>query len=320
MLKGLSVAAVVSKHGRHTLWRYCYALWAMGRPLFLLGSLPLYLLGVAAARHDGNAIQPSMLVLGLLLVWLVQLMTHYNNEYCDLETDLLTQVPTHISGGSRVLVQGLVPRRVARWAAVGSLSLAVALLILLASVFGAGMGAVALVAAALLAGWFYSSAPLRLVCRGWGEVTIVLVTSFLLPNTAYYLQTSAFSSSLLWACVPLTLLTFAFTLTTELPDAAADRATGKMTLVARVGTTRAVWMQGAFFVVGWLSWVAVMTQLWPEWGWAAMTPGAPLAAASLLAARAAIQGQISAMQRMGLMESLMLGYATLALSMVFLVG
>ena len=79
--------------------RYLYALLAMGRPLFLVGTTPLYILGVAAAWNETESLHIPELVLGFVLVWLVQLMTHYNNVYCDLETDRATGVSTCVSGG-----------------------------------------------------------------------------------------------------------------------------------------------------------------------------------------------------------------------------
>jgi 1,4-dihydroxy-2-naphthoate octaprenyltransferase len=261
-----------------------------------------------------------MFISGLLLMWLIQLMTHYSNEYWDLETDRATELPTHISGGSRILVRGLVPRRAARVAAEVSLSLALALTILVVAVRGAGNLAMALVGVALLVGWFYSTPPLRLESRGVGEVAIVLVACLLLPSTAYYLQASALSLSLLRACVPLALLTFGLTLATELPDIAADRATGKRTLVVRVGAKRAVWLQGAFLAVGWLSLVAVTAPLWPFWGWVVGTASAPLVALSFVSVRASSQGHIAAMERMGLIHSMVLGYGTLALGVATVLG
>jgi 1,4-dihydroxy-2-naphthoate octaprenyltransferase len=138
--------------------------------------------------------------------------------------------------------------------------------------------------------------------------------------TSYYLQTSTINLSLLRASVPLALLTFALTLATELPDIAADIATGKMTLVARLGTNKTVWLQGAFLVVGWLSCVTVIACLWPFWGLVAIAVTVPFVAVSLVSARASRKGSIAAMERMGLAHSIVLGYAALAVSIALLIG
>jgi 1,4-dihydroxy-2-naphthoate octaprenyltransferase len=100
-----------------------------------------------------------VLLLGLLLVWLIQLMTHYNNEYCDLETGLVTDKPTRISGGSRVLPRRLVPRDTARIASVATLLLSVILAISLVLWMDVGILALAFTAIAIFLGWFYSAPP-----------------------------------------------------------------------------------------------------------------------------------------------------------------
>ncbi len=105
--------------------RYTHAFWAMGRPMFLCGTVPLYLLGAAAAYRDSYTIRASLLVAGLVFMWLVQLTTHYSNEYRDFRTDLATAVPTRMSGGSRVLIRGMVKPAAARWASLVSLFLAI---------------------------------------------------------------------------------------------------------------------------------------------------------------------------------------------------
>ncbi|MBF8265589.1 MAG: menA [Dehalococcoidia bacterium] len=213
---------------------YLYAYWAMARPLFLLGALPLYMLGISLAWHDGYKINLSTLLSGLALTWLVQLATHYNNEYRDLTTDRAVETPTRISGGSRVLVNRLVPVKAARFA--GIIAFAMAVIVVLALVFVLGSGYLTLLFAgvALLIGWGYSEPPLKLDSRGLGEAVIVLLSCFLLPITAYYIQTSAFSLTLLRVSIPLALITFAVTLATEVPDVAADWATGKITLAVRM--------------------------------------------------------------------------------------
>ena len=81
---------------RYPFLRYVRALFAMGRPLFLAGSLPIYMLGVTAAQHFASSSRVPLLIAGLVLVWLVQMMTHYVNEYIDLEPDIATATPARI--------------------------------------------------------------------------------------------------------------------------------------------------------------------------------------------------------------------------------
>ncbi|MEK7281443.1 MAG: prenyltransferase, partial [Chloroflexota bacterium] len=151
------------------LMNYLYALWAMGRPLFLLGALPLYMLGVSLAWNQGYRIRLSTLLSGLALTWLIQLATHYNNEYRDLPTDRAIETPTRVSGGSRVLVRGLVPAKAARFAGIITFALAVFIVLLLVFVLGAGYLTLLFAIVALIIGWGYSEPPLKLDSRGFGE-------------------------------------------------------------------------------------------------------------------------------------------------------
>ncbi len=299
--------------------RYLYSLWKMGRPLFLMGTVPLYLLGVAAAWRDGYPIQAATFVSGLFLVWLIQLMTHYNNEYCDLETDLATEITTHISGGSRVLVRKIVPRTTARVAAVTCLFSAIALAAVMVAIMSTGALILGFVGVAAFLGWFYSAKPLRLEAAGLGEAAIVLVSCFLLPLAGYYLQTSNVSIGLLIVCVPLGLLTFALTLATEIPDSSADKATGKKTLVVRLGSIQAMQLLSAALAVGWVAYVVIIAHMQPFWGWISAAISIPMLVMIGLNIRFTSKPDIAKVERLGLLMAFLLGYAGICLLMAFLI-
>src|SRR3954469_21814317 len=105
----------------------------LGRPLFLVGGFVLYALGatlaVATGTHGAGAIDWGRYAWGQLVVTLAQLMTHYANDYFDLEADRANVTPTRWSGGSRVLVQAALPPGAALGAALvlGLLALALGL-------------------------------------------------------------------------------------------------------------------------------------------------------------------------------------------------
>ncbi len=285
----------------------------------MLGTIPLYAFGAAAAWHDYHHINITVLVLGLLLVWLIQLMTHYNNEYCDLETDLVTDKPTRISGGSRVLPRRLVPRDAARIASVATLLLSVILAISLVLWMGVGILALAFAAIAILLGWFYSAPPLKLGSRGLGEMTIALVSCFLVPVMSYYLQTSALGLRLLAPSVSVALLTLALTFATELPDFTADKATGKKNIVVRVGIKRARWLFGVHLAAGWLTFVVVVTlYVWQPLGWILVAPSVPLVSVAILSIGHSVGRHMSYVEIMGLATSLLIAYAGVSFTVGFL--
>jgi 1,4-dihydroxy-2-naphthoate polyprenyltransferase len=221
----------------------------LGRPQFLIGGLLLFALGSTLARAQGVGINWQRYVWGQATITAAQWMTHYSNDYFDLDADRANSTPTRWSGGSRVLVNGTVAPRAA----------------LVAS---AVLGTAALVAACILAArpdspplvlplalliivlsWCYSSPPLRLLSRGLGEATTMLVVTLLTPLFGFYVQSGALRPLLFLACFPLCCLQFSMLLTIELPDAAGDAAQGKRTLVVRRGAEWAARCSAAILVV-----------------------------------------------------------------------
>ncbi len=206
----------------------------LGRPLFLLGGLALYGLGVAASP---GLIRGQLFWLGLGAVCCLQLMTHYSNEYFDYAADSANRTPTAWSGGSRVLCEGRLPRWAALVAALVAAGLGLALAVVIRRVAG-------LLPAALLVGiaalsWTYSAPPGRLHSRGLGEVDGALVVTVLVPLFALALHAPGLTGlrPLLLATVPPGCLQFAMLMAVAIPDAAADAQVGKRTLAVRLGST-----------------------------------------------------------------------------------
>jgi 1,4-dihydroxy-2-naphthoate polyprenyltransferase len=219
------------------VFRTIVAFVRLGRPLFLVGGLVLYALGAAVAAHAGATIDGTRYLAGQLAVTAFQLMTHYANDYFDYEADSVNATPTRWSGGSRVLVAGVIPRRAALLAALtlGGAGLAMTLYI------GTRPHAGALVVPALLTmgglAWAYSAPPFRLCATGLGELDTAVVVTGLVPFVGLALQDPALRAarSLLLALLPLAALQLAMLLAIELPDAAGDARAGKRTLVVRWG-------------------------------------------------------------------------------------
>jgi len=221
----------------------------LGRPQFLIGGLLLFGLGSALARAHGTGIDWQRYIWGQATITAAQWMTHYSNDYFDLDADRANSTPTRWSGGSRVLVSGaLAPRA----ALVASVVLGTAALI--AACFLAGLPAspplvlpLALLIIAL--SWCYSSPPLRLLSRGLGEATTTCVVTLLTPLLGFYVQSGALHPVLFLACFPLCCLQFSMLLTIELPDAAGDAAQGKRTLVVRRGAEWAARLAAFILIV-----------------------------------------------------------------------
>lgn len=236
----------------------------LGRPVFLGGGFLLFGLGAAIAAWRGHPIDGGRYALGQLVVTALQLMTHYANDYFDRDCDRANTTPTRWSGGSRVLANGELAPRVALIAASVLAVIGVAAAIPLART--TGTWTLPTVLAILVLAWEYSAPPLRLCATGIGELDTALVVTGLVPWLGFYVQAPDLRgvSVLGLAIVPVALLQIAMLLAIEFPDATSDAATGKRTLVVRLGAARAAWLYVAVTVAAfvWLPCAALLGLPW----------------------------------------------------------
>jgi len=151
--------------------RVLVAYWRLIRPPFhLVGLLP-FCVGTLLALQEGG-FRGVPFLLGLVAVFLIMLATYLSGEYFDYEGDSLSarMERNRFSGGTQVLQQGLVSRRLPLIVGVLSAVIAGLLGVVLSFLLGYGWGLLALGSIGLLAGVFYSSPPFRWAYRGgWGR-------------------------------------------------------------------------------------------------------------------------------------------------------
>jgi len=207
----------------------------LGRPKFLVGGFVFYGLGAALAVATGAPFDRGRYLWGQLMVSATQLMTHYANDYFDLEADRANRTPTRWSGGSRILPDGVLPPAAALGAALvlGAIALGAAVMFAMRTPDLPLTLPLAVIIATLA--WAYSAPPVRLAARGLGEITTAVVVTLSVPSLGYYLQAGNFDGRILAACLLPCVLQFAMLLAIELPDAAGDAVAGKRTLVVRLG-------------------------------------------------------------------------------------
>jgi 1,4-dihydroxy-2-naphthoate octaprenyltransferase len=202
----------------------------LGRPKFLFQSMLVVALGVTIAVHDGQQPRLGWYLLTLAFAWCTHLMTHYCNEYFDLEADRANVVPTSWTGGSRILVDGLLKPTVSLGAAFVLLSIGMVLIAVLPT------PATRLMAAAIIVlAWFYTAPPLRLNYHGLGEVSCAMVLYGLGPLLACFVQRGAIDTGgalfigvvFLFQALRMAIM--------NLSDIEGDRRTGKRTLAVILG-------------------------------------------------------------------------------------
>lgn len=231
------------------MFRKLSAFLRLSRPIFLLGGIALYALGALVARYEGYPLDWGAYLVGQLFVSSLQLMTHYLNEYWDVEADRRNPNRTPFSGGSGVLAEGTIARETARVAAFVCLAVASAAAIALVLQRHAGPGVWVVMALAFLGAFFYSTPPLRLAHTGYGELTTSIVVAGLVPAFAHLLQTERASWLILLATAPLVILHYAMLLAFEFPDFLTDEAAGKRTLLVRIGRRNGAVMHNALIVI-----------------------------------------------------------------------
>ena len=239
--------------------RRVWALVRLTRPVFLLGGVALYCLGVSMAASQELPVRLDQLLLGQAMVTAIQLFAQYANEYFDADGDALNTRRTWFSGGSGVLAAGKLGRPMAgRAMRIAAISGAVAVVVTATqSPITGALGTLCMVGA-----WAYSAPPLSLMGSGLGELSASLIVAFLTPLTAISLHGGRLDVPMAAALTSLVLLHWAMLLAFSLPDQFSDAAVGKRTLVVRIGATRAA-AAHAVLIGAALALLAALNLTWP---------------------------------------------------------
>lgn len=259
------------------------SLWLRAvRPGFLLVTAVAVALGTSQALACGCGWDPWGGAAALCLALLTHAAVNLYNDYGDshIGSDAInTEHISPFSGGSRLIQEGrLTPQQVQQ--AAGMLALVVAGGgVLLAARVGPGLLLVGMAGVAL--GWSYSHPRWALMSRGWGELAVV-AGWWLVVVGADLVQRHQFSAMAAVSGVSLALLVAGILWAAEFPDARADAAAGKHTLVVRWGARPAAiaYAGGVLLAHGWV-WAWWWAQWLPTTAWWALG-SAPLSVAAAL--------------------------------------
>lgn len=212
-------------------------------PKHLANVLP-FLLGTTLAYWYAGQIDWTVFAVAALALFLLTDGTYIANEYFDYDADRINdariggndRVGVTTTGGTRVLVKGLIARPLALRAAVICFLLAIPLGLYLQLGLGTGPLTVPLGVLATLIGWFYSAPPVKASYRGLGELFIAIGQGLVIFG-AFYVQAGAHAFPLL-VSLPWFLALPALKIIRQYPDYDADLASGKRGLTALFGRER----------------------------------------------------------------------------------
>jgi 1,4-dihydroxy-2-naphthoate octaprenyltransferase len=223
-------------------------LYRLADPKITLASAAGLFLATCAAASRGP-LDGGWLAVVVIGIFAVEVAKNASGEIFDWDSGADQAVAeadrTPFSGGKRVLVDGLLTRAQTAWIAAAFYAIAVGCGLAVAVLREPRVAFVGL--AGLACAWFYHAPPLALAYRGGGELAVGLCYGPLIVAGSYLALRGDLVAAPLMAALPLGLLVAAFLWVNELPDATADAAAGKRTLVVRLGRERAARGLGLIF-------------------------------------------------------------------------
>ena len=234
-------------------------------PFHLVGIFPFVLGALLSWRIYGSFNGP-VFVWSLSAVMLIMLSTYYMGEHHDLREDTLSAAMERnpFSGGTQAIVKGMLPHKHARIAGYIAMTLACVVGLILQFYYKTGSWTVPLGAMGIIAGFFYSTPPVRWVERGVGEILIGFCYGWLPVAAAFYLQCGTIDRIVHWVALPIACTIFNVILINEFPDYPADLIAKKNNLVVRMGKNRAAFLYVSATIVAWITFALSVKQGLPS--------------------------------------------------------
>jgi len=214
------------------------------RAPFFTGSAVPAVFGAAYAAYSGVPFDWPRFLLALFGAVLAHAGVNMANDYYDhLSGDDLLTPRTPVSGGSKVIQEGLLAPKQVLVAATISLCLAAAIglyLVFLPPPLTPRPSPLVLVAVGLLGlfiAWFYAAPPVKLGHRkGAGEIACLLGCGPVIVSGAYVAQAGRLTWQAVLVGLPIGILMAMVLFINEFHDRDADGQVGKNTLVVVLGT------------------------------------------------------------------------------------
>lgn len=240
-------------------------------PFFTASVIPV-ILGTAIAFQVTGKFQWLFFLAALFGGMLLHAGANVANDYFDYKNNsdnINTEFIRPFTGGSRMIQKGMMlPKEVLTESFV---CFFLAALIGAWLIYHLGTTILWLGLIGAFSGFFYTAPPFKLVSRGIGEIFIGLNFGVLMTLGAYFVQTGELSWLPVIASIPVALLVTGILYINEFPDYNADKESGKLHMVARLGRGRAAKGYIALIIFVYLSIViSVILGIMPVWSLAVL--------------------------------------------------
>jgi 1,4-dihydroxy-2-naphthoate octaprenyltransferase len=210
------------------------AVWiqAIRAPSLSAAAIPV-LLGVAVAARAGF-FSLGRMILALVGAMAIQAGTNLINDYYDFRSGADSEQSL---GPSMVIQRGLLSADQV-WRG-GIVAFAIGALMGLVLVYQCGWPILAIGIPSVAAGYFYTASPVSLAYMALGELTVFIFMGPAIVVGSYFVMAMHFSSSAIWASIPLGFLVAGILHANNIRDIESDTRHGKRTLATMLGRTGA---------------------------------------------------------------------------------
>ena len=199
------------------------------RPLYLLGGIALYFLGLGIARYLGTTLDWTVALLGLAWVFLLQLGAAFLYAYhAPLRPGAFRDAPAEEKAGASLL-KALLLLAAGCGAALASIT------VLMISRQMLDPAASLFMALAFAGAFSFATPALRVEYSGYGELLLSVVLAFITPMLAFLLQTGDTHRLVTMSASPLVLLHLAMMIAKQMESYSQDLHYDRKTLLIRMG-------------------------------------------------------------------------------------
>ncbi len=216
-----------------TVYEKFSAFLRLSKPFKFLTMIYPFLLGTVIAIWDIRRLDVGLFLISFGILILAVECVYVQNDVADLKTD--SENPSVFTGGSKVLVEGLMKPKEALFIAYLSGVLAVLLGLVFVFKYHFSWSFYLLCFVLFVLAYGYTGWPFKFAYRGLGEIVLSFTNAVAPTLIAYMFQTRHFSWLPVVLSLPYMVSVFAQKVLREFPDYKPDKEAGKKNLVVRFG-------------------------------------------------------------------------------------